>query len=361
MIIAMVIKNLVAKEIFEQSGYSAPEQTAAVKMDANENPFALQEPLKRRLRERMRGIDLNRYPAAGAPVLRERFAKYYGVKKNMIMPGNGSDELIQMLCMTMKGRIKGVLVPVPTFSMYKIIAINTGNNVVEVPLDKRFDLDVEAITDRIRDNFPALIFLSSPNSPTGNIFSRGKVEAIIKKTPGLVVIDEAYGAFSGRSLISLIKKYDNVVFLKTLSKLGMASIRMGFLIGNPDIIAQLDKVRLPYNVNSLSQAAAGFFLDYEGEFFKQIKEIIQRREELYRGLKEIEWIRPYSSLANFIFFSCAFDSNRIYNNLVAEGIAVKNLNLPPLTPNCIRVTVGSKKENDVLLKALKNMTPERGE
>ncbi|MFA5321539.1 MAG: histidinol-phosphate transaminase [Smithella sp.] len=353
----MVIRDLVAKEIYKQSAYSAPQQTVAIKLDANENPFAIQEPLKRRLRERLRGVDLNRYPAAGAPGLRERFAKYYGVKKSMIMPGNGSDELIQILCMAMKGRIKGVLVPVPTFSMYKIIAVNTGNRVVEVPLDKKFDLDVEAITGRIKDNFPALIFLSSPNSPTGNIFSRGKIEAIIKKTPGVVVIDEAYGAFSGRSLISLTKKYDNVIFLKTLSKLGMASIRMGFLIGNQDIIAQLDKVRLPYNVNSLSQAAAGFFLDYKGEFSKQIKEIIKRREELYRGLKDIQWIKPYPSRANFIFFSCAFDSNRIYNNLVVKGIAVKNLNLPPLIPDCIRVTVGSKKENEAFLEVLKSITP----
>jgi histidinol-phosphate aminotransferase len=354
----MKIRDLVTKDIFEQSGYVASEITEAIKMDANENPFTIQEPLKRVLREKMRAVDLNRYPAAGAPELRERFAKYFGVKRNMIMPGNGSDELIQILCMALKGRIKGVLVPVPTFSMYKIIAVNTGNRVAEVPLDKKFDLDVEAITARIKYNFPALVFLSCPNSPTGNIFSRDRIESVIKKTSGVVVIDEAYGAFSGRSLISLLKKYDNVIFLKTLSKLGMASIRLGFLIGQPDIIAQLDKVRLPYNVNSLSQVAAGFFMDNEGEFSKQIKEIIQRRDELYKGLKKIKWIRPYPSRANFIFFSCAFDSNRIYNKLVAEGIVVKNLNIPLLMPNCIRVTVGNKKENEAFLKALKKVTPE---
>jgi histidinol-phosphate aminotransferase len=306
----------------------------------------------------MSRVDLNRYPAAGAPELRERFAKYFGVKKNMIMTGNGSDELIQILCMALKGKIKGVLVPVPTFSMYKIIAVNTGNKVVEVPLDKKFDLDVEAMTGRIKKDFPALIFLSSPNSPTGNIFNRGKIETIIKKAPGVVVIDEAYGAFSGQSMISLLKKYDNVIFLKTLSKLGMASIRFGFLIGNPDIIAQLDKVRLPYNVNSLSQIAAGFFLDYEREFFKQIKEITKRREELYRGLKEIKWVKVYPSRSNFIFFSCAFDSNRVYKKLAMEGIAVKNLHCPPLMTNCIRVTVGNRKENEAFLKVLKSITPE---
>jgi len=357
----MVIRNLIASEIFRQNGYIAQEVAGAIKMDANENPFGMGEPLKRKLLGRMNGIDFNRYPAAGSPALRERFAGYFGVKKDMILPGNGSDELIQTLCLTLKGKIRGVLVPVPTFSMYKIIAVNTGNKVVEVPLDKNFDLDAKAIISKITNNFPAIIFLSCPNSPTGNLFSQSKIEAIIRKTPGVVVIDEAYGAFSGQTMLPLIRKYNNVIFLKTLSKLGMASMRMGFLIGNKDLVAQLDKVRLPYNINSLSQTAAGFFLDYNKEFSNQIKEITKRRTELYRGLKQIKWIKAYPSRANFIFFSCAFDSNRIYNRLVSEGIMVKNLNVPPLMTNCMRVTVGSKKENDAFLKALKNITPERGE
>jgi len=356
----MNIKDLIAREIYRQSGYVAPEQSGAVKLDSNENPFSIQEPLKRILTEKILGVDLNRYPEAGSPELRERFAEYYGVKKNMIMPGNGSDELIQILCMTVRGRIKGVLVPVPTFSMYKIIALNTGCRVIEVPLDKKFDLDVDAITANIKSNFPALIFLSCPNSPTGNLFNRARIEAVIRKTPGLVVIDEAYGAFCGPSLLPLLKKYDNVIFLKTVSKLGMASIRLGFLIGHPDMIAQLDKVRLPYNINALSQTAAGFFLDHQDEFTKQIKEITVRRDELYQGLKTIKWIKAYPSRANFIFFSCAFDSNRIYNKLVEKGIIVKNLNLPPLMTNCIRVTVGTKKENEAFLKALQDIAPERG-
>lgn len=349
----MVIRDLVAKNIFEQSSYVVPEASGLIKMDANENPFSIQEPLKKKLLERISKIDLNRYPAAGALPLCGQFARYYDVKKDMIMPGNGSDELIQILCLAMRGRINGVLIPVPAFSMYKIISVNTGNKVVEVPLDKKFDLDVDAITGKIKNNFPALVFLSVPNSPTGNLFSIRKIETVIKKAPGLVVIDEAYAGFSGQTLLPLLKKYDNVIFLKTLSKLGMASIRLGFLIGNPDIIAQLNKVRLPYNINALSQVAANFFLDNKAEFSKQIKEITGNREELYRNLCKIPGIRPYPSLANFIFFSCAFDSNRIYNNLLAQGIMVKNLN-GPFTPDCMRVTVGAKRENEAFLKALKS-------
>jgi histidinol-phosphate aminotransferase len=351
----MKISDLVAKGIWKQSGYIAPEVTGTIKMDANENPLSLQEPLKKKLMEAMSRIDLNRYPVAGAPELRERFAQYYSVDKDMVMLGNGSDELIQTLCLTLKGKVNGVLVPVPAFSMYKIIAVNTGNKVVEVPLDKKFNLDSDAIIGRMKADFPALVFLSYPNAPTGNLFSRDKIEDIIKKTPGIVVIDEAYASFSGRTLLPLLKKYDNVVFLNTLSKLGLASMRLGLLIGNRDIVAQLDKVRLPYNINSLSQVAANFFLDYQDEFSEQIKEIVQRREELYRGLKEIAGIKLYPTQANFIFFSCSFDSNRIYRNLVAEGIIVKNLNIPPLMPNCMRVTVGNRKENEAFLRALQRV------
>jgi len=357
---AMILKDIVNKEIFKQRGYMAPEVTGAIKMDANENPFTIQEPLKRKLFEKMARIDLNRYPVAGAPELREGFAQYYGVDKDMIMPGNGSDELIQILCLALQGKIKGVMVPVPAFSMYKIIAANTGNKVVEVPLNKNFDLDCDAIIDKVKENFPALVFLSYPNAPTGNLFSRAKIETIIKKSPGMVVIDEAYASFSGQTLLPLLKKYDNLIFLKTLSKLGLASMRLGFLIGNKEIVAQLDKVRLPYNVNSLSQIAASFFLDYQDEFSRQVEEIIKRREELYLGLQKIAGIKPFPSQANFIFFSCAFDSDRIYKQLVAEGIVVKNLNIPPLIPNCMRVTVGNRKENDSFLRVLKSVIPEQG-
>jgi histidinol-phosphate aminotransferase len=358
----MIIKDIIAKEIFEQSGYVAPVYSTvnAIRLDANENPFRIQESLKKKLFEKMSRIDFNRYPVAGSPVLRELFAGYFDVGRDMIMPGNGSDELIQVLCLALKGRIKGVLVPVPTFAMYKIIGVNTGNEVVEVPLDANYDIDVEAMLDKITPDFPALIFLSYPNSPTGNLFSCDKIEAILKKTPGLVVADEAYGAFAGNTLVPLLKKYDNLIILKTLSKLGMASMRLGFMIGNRDIIAELDKVRLPYNINSLSQIAGKFFLDYQMEFAWQVQEIVKRREELYLALKDVSGIKPYPSRANFIYFSCNFDSNRIYECLATAAIYIKNLNKPPQMTNFMRVTVGNLEENAAFVRALKGCISELG-
>jgi len=355
----MIFRDIISKEILEQSGYIAPEQTGEIKMDANENPFSIQEPLKKRLLEEMGKVNLNRYPEAGAPKLRDRFARFYGVNKDMVVLGNGSDELIQTLCMTLKGKVNGVLVPAPTFVMYKIIAVNTGNKVLEVRLDENFDLDIDAMLDKIKSTFPSLVFLSYPNSPTGNLFNRDKIEAIIKKTSGVVVIDEAYADFSGQTLLPWLKKYDNLVFLNTLSKLGLASMRLGLLIANSDIIAQLDKVRLPYNVNCLSEIAANFFLDNQDEFSRQVLQIVKSRAELYSGLKEIAGIKPYPSSANFIFFSCTFDSDRIYNKITADGIIIKNLNTK-LTPNCMRVTVGNPKENKAFLKSLKSAVSELG-
>jgi len=358
----MIIKDLVAKEIFEQVGYAAPAYSPGfpIRLDANESPFRLQEPLKKKLLEEMGKFDLNRYPVAGSPGLRERFAGYFGVDRDMVMPGNGSDELIQILCLTLKGKTNGVLVPVPTFVMYKIIAVNTGNKVVEVPLDSNFDLDTDAMLGKMEKNFPALVFLSYPNSPTGNLFSFDKIEAILKESPGVVVVDEAYGAFAGDTVVPLLKKYNNLIVLKTLSKVGMASMRLGFLIGNKDIIAELDKVRLPYNINSLSQTAANFFLDYQVEFDTQVQEVIKRREELYLALQKISGIKPYYSRANFIYFSCIFDSDRIYANLTAAGIFVKNLNKPPRMKNCMRVTVGNHEENATFIQALKSVISELG-
>lgn len=348
----MNLQNLVNDKIYEQKGYVAPEVSVAVKLDANESPFSLSNRLNKKLLEAFGKIKLNRYPEAGALALRERFARYFGISQDMIMLGNGSDELIQLLCLTLKGRIKGVMVPVPTFAMYKIISVNMGQEVVEVPLDKKYDLNLDVMISNMKPDFPALVYLSYPNSPTGNCFSKVKIETIIKKSPGIVVVDEAYAAFSGESLLPLIKKYDNLVILKTLSKVGLAAMRLGFLIGNRELLAQIDKVRLPYNINSLSQVAAGFFLDYQKEFSRHVSEIVARREELAQGIKDIDKIKSFPSKTNFIFFSCAFDSDRVYEQLVSKGIAVKNLNSALMT-NCMRVTVGNRKENNAFLKALK--------
>lgn len=351
----MDIKTLIRKEVFEQQGYRTDITSCTIKMDAMENPFTLSPFLKDKLSEEFIKVPLNRYPELGALTIRKRFAEHYGVGEDTIMIGNGSDELIQILCTALADSASVVMVPAPTFVMYRIIALNTGRTVIEVPLDAAFDLDLDAMCHCLTTKTPALVFISSPNNPTGNCFSEKKIETIIEKSMGIVVIDEAYSSFSGKTLLPLLKKYENLAILKTLSKVGLAAMRIGFLIGAPPLVRELDKVRLPYNINALSQVAAGFYIDHIDMFVNQTKEVIERREELLKALSKIKRIYPYSSEANFIFFSCDFDTDHVYRSLIHEGILIKNLNGPGILKNCMRVTVGNREENEQFLKALKKV------
>ncbi len=351
----MDINNLIRKEVLKQEGYRADITSCHIKLDANENPFTIPPYLKENLFEEMKKVFLNRYPEPGAIHIRRRFAKYFSVDEDMIMIGNGSDELIQILCSALVVSSSVVMVPVPTFVMYRIIALNAGHVVEEVPLNTSFDLDPDTILEQVIAKSPVLIFLSYPNSPTGNCFNEGIVEAIIEASTGIVVIDEAYGSFARKTLLPLSKKYDNVVILKTLSKVGLAAMRIGFLIGSPSLVRELDKVRLPYNINALSQISAVFYLNHIDIFLSQTNEIIERREELLNALKKIEGIHPYPSNANFIFFSCDFDTDRVYKSLIQQGVLIKNLNSPGILKNCMRVTVGNREENEEFLKSLRKI------
>ena len=351
----MDVRTLIKKEVREQEGYRADMMPYRTKMDANESPFTLPPLLKRELFKEMKNVALNRYPEPGAPLIRKRFAGHYGVSHDMIMLGNGSDELIHILCTALISSSSSVMIPTPTFVMYRIIASITGYSVAEVPLTASFDLNLDAMLTRISEDAPVLTFISYPNNPTSNCFSENSIAAIIEASPGIVVVDEAYGGFAGKTFLPLLKKYDNLVILKTLSKVGLASMRIGFLIGSPSLVHELDKVRLPYNINALSQVTAGFYLDHIDIFLDQTREIIASREELLGSLGNIAGVHPYPSDANFIFFSCNFDTDNIHFLLAKEGILIKNLNSPGILKNCMRVTVGSREENKEFLKVLKKI------
>ena len=352
----MNFKDLIRKEILSQTAYPAQVPACKIRLDANENPFTLPASLKNGIFEAMKKIELNRYPEAGSHRLRARFAEYYGVEEDMLMIGNGSDELIQILCTALTGQIMDVIIPVPTFAMYRISALNNGHRVIGVPLDASFDLDLDVILSHLATTKTTpLIFLSYPNNPTGNCFSRQKIETILEQAKGIVVVDEAYSPFSGKSFLPFLSRYENLVILKTLSKVGLAAMRIGFLVGPAPLIHELDKVRLPYNINALSQVAAGFYLDNEKTFLEQTEEIIGMREELFEALKEVEGIHPYPSEANFIFFSCDFDLDSVYSTFLEKGILIKAFNTPGIAERCMRVTVGNHKENEEFLAALKNI------
>ncbi|MBI5196350.1 MAG: histidinol-phosphate transaminase [Nitrospirae bacterium] len=341
----MNIKKLVKPNIRSLSAYEAKDIACAVKLDANESPysaFSVQKKFQ----------TLNRYPDPEAKALRKLIAREFSLRPENILHGNGSDELIYYLITTFGGP---VLYPVPTFSMYGIISQALGEKKIEIPLDKEFDLDLEKILNAIKKYKPKLIFLSSPNNPTGNCFSSDKILKILSLFTvhcSLVVVDEAYHPFAGdKSFTPMLKDYKNLVILRTLSKIGLAGLRVGFLLADKNIVNEVNKVRLPFNLNSLSQTIASDALKDKALIKSYIRTIVKEREKLFNKLSEIKGISPCPSEANFILFKTE-NPAKIYKGLLKKGVLVRNLN--GVVKGCLRVTVGTPEENRVFLRALKN-------
>ena len=354
----MDIRALIKEEILAQKAYHVDPTSCRIKLDANENPLAIPEKLRARLSALLASIPLNRYPEAGSVRLASRFAKAFGVGEDQVMIGNGSDELIQILCTALARPGAGIMIPVPTFAMYRITGVNTGLRVTEVPLDGAFDLDLAAMREKAASRPPALTFLAYPNNPTGNCFSRERIETVLREASGIVVVDEAYFHFAEKTFLSGVGRQENLVILRTLSKVGFAAMRVAILIGAPALVHELNKVRLPYNLNSLSQAAAGFYLDNEEAFLEQAEKIRRWRGELFSALEAIPGIHPRPTDANFIFFSCDFDADRVYSKLRERGILIRNFNSPGAMRGFMRVTVGTREENVEFSEVLRNILTE---
>jgi histidinol-phosphate aminotransferase len=356
----MDVTRIVKGEVLDQEAYQIDDRVCRIKLDANENPYSLPEDLSLRLFEYLRSFPLNRYPAPGSPELRRRFAEKFGIGEDMLIIGNGSDELIQML-LTALPSSGSVLIPSPTFAMYKISAINTGHEVIEIPLDEAFDLRTEEILHALAEETPSIVFLSYPNNPTGNCFDGERIEKIIEASDGIVVVDEAYFDFSGNTFLPLLERFDNLVILRTLSKVGLAALRVGILVGQPSLVHELNKVRLPYNLNTLSQAAVHFYIDHEDEFMKQVETIVEGRAGLFRELENIEGIKPYPTDSNFILFSCLREKDSVYEKLIERDILIKNFGSSGILKDCMRVTLGTDDENKEFLRALREAVRQLGE
>ncbi len=257
--------------------------------------------------------------------------------------------------MTLAGSGRTVLAPEPSFSMYPMIATFVGMKYVGVPLRRNdFALDMGAMLAAIEQHQPVLIFLSYPNNPTGNLLEEAQVVEIIKAAPGLVVVDEAYTAFAEGSLMGRMAEFDNLLVMRTLSKLGLAGLRLGFLMGPPAWLQEFDKLRLPYNINVLTQASARFALTH-GELFEvQTRQIRQDREMLWQQLEALEGIHPFPSHANFILFRVpAGRALELFEGIKARGVLIRNLHgSSPLLEDCLRVTVGTPDENSAFITAL---------
>lgn len=350
----MDIKKFVRPNIRSLSAYEAKEIPCTVKLDANESPYGFKKVFKI-----LKTIETNRYPDPEAKSLKKLISRYFGVRPENILHGNGSDELIYYLIMTFGGP---VLYPIPTFSMYGIISQTISEKRIEIPLDREFDLDMNSMIEAIRREKPKLIFLSSPNNPTGNCFSSDRIFKIIDLTSSLVtrhsslslvVVDEAYQPFSSKKgFLPLLKDYKNLVIMRTLSKIGLAGLRVGFLLADKEIINEVNKVRLPFNLNSLSQTIATEMLKDKKFLQSHIKSITSERKKLFNELTKMKGVSPYPSEANFILFKIK-NPDGIYKGLLKEGVLVRNMR--GVVNSCLRVTVGTPGENRIFLKALKEV------
>ena len=347
-------QDLIRPEILALKAYHVADASGMIKLDAMENPYSLPEDLRKLAAGLAHDAPLNRYPDPQAEGLRHVIRTRMGVPEGaQILFGNGSDEIIQLLAMAVARPGAPILAPEPPFVMYRMIATFCGLHYVGVPLTEDFALDADEMVLRIEQHDPALVFIAYPNNPTGTLFDAESLARVLHAASGLVVIDEAYHAFAGSSYLGELARHPNLLVMRTLSKLGLAALRLGFVAGAPKWLEQIDKLRLPYNINSLTQAIAARLIENVDRLNEQASQIVTARGQLFHALADMPEVRAWPSHANFILFRVP-DAPRTFDRLKRHGVLIKNLHgSHPMLDNCLRVTVGTPAENATFLNALR--------
>ncbi len=347
------IRERVRKEVQDLVPYDTHPYPNVIRMDLNENPYPFPPQIMEEILTNLNGDTFTRYPDPGAVELRAALARYNGVEPDNLLVGNGSDELIQLLYLTFGGTDCKVLVPVPTFSMFKINAQITGTQVVELPLAEGFRVPIDQLLAKDREIKPGIIVLVSPNNPTGTTLPQEDIYRVLDETDALVVVDEAYFEFNRETVVTSLSRYPNLIVLRTFSKaFGLAGLRVGYLMANQPVIREFNKIKQPFNANSFSQLSARIALKYPELFAEQIDMIIGERERLLLGLQKLEGVEVFPSQSNFILFKPPIDSQVIYRELLQSGILIRDLGRATGLTNCMRVTVGKKEENRLFLEKL---------
>jgi len=350
------VARWIRPEFFDNKAYRVPPPEDVIKLDANESPYPWPNDLKAAWLDRLNALELNRYPDAPATELRNTIRETWNIPDQFdTLVANGSDECIHVTATGVGGAGRVIMAPTPTFVVYERAAAAVGSEFVGVPLTENFELDAGVMIDAIRKHNPACTYYAWPNNPTGNLFDRDTLNEVIANTDGLAIVDEAYGAFSGESYLDDLDDYDNVVIMRTLSKSGMAGLRLGVLIGDPAWINEFHKVRMPYNVNSLSQESAAFALENEGVFNAIAKEMNDERDVLMQKFQALDGLEVFPSDANFFLIrvSSAPGVEGVHGGLLARGISIKSFHKPdsPLD-SCLRVSIGTPEENTKLVAAM---------
>ncbi len=335
--------------------YTLTPRVTPVKVDQNENPFELPEAIKERVLARALRRPWGRYPDFDPAELREALARHSGWKADGILAGNGSNEMIEALLLSTVGEGTPVIIPEPTFTLYALMTTVIGGRPVRVPLGAQFEYDVEGLCDARRESAAPVTVVCTPNNPTGNLLRPVDIARLCEAGDGLVVIDEAYHEFAGVSAVPLLAEHPNLIVLRTFSKaLGMAGLRLGYLLAAPELVREINKARLPYNINFFTQAAALEALAAYAPLAANVERLVTLRAELLSALGELSGIVAYPSHANFILLECRSVAPAVvFDALLARGVLVRDVSSYPRLGRCLRLSVGTGAENRTVLEALR--------
>jgi histidinol-phosphate aminotransferase len=358
------LSEILCPALAELSSYTPHAGNYEVRLDANEAPELLTAAARKRLAEVAAGVTWERYPDATASLLRQALAGYCGVSAEEILVGDGSDEIITMLLSALsqpRDRADGavIMTTTPTFVMYRMSARVRGQRVLEVPLDANWDIALDSMVRGIELTPPNVIFLATPNNPTGNLVNRERLERLIQAAPkSLIVIDEAYIPYSDGDQLDLYRRYENVAVMRTLSKIGFAALRVGWLIGRPQLLAEIDKVRLPYNLNSVAQALGRLAVtELAPEIRSIVATVVAERERVSRALSALSGITVTPSQANFLWFRSERPAAELFQGLAERGVLVRSFHQRGgRLAQQLRVTIGTAAENDRFLGCLRELT-----
>ena len=360
---ASTLQNVFRDDVRAMHAYHVQDAAGFIKLDAMENPFSLPPALQAELGQRLGAVALNRYPGPRILELHKALRTHAGIPAEMgLVLGNGSDELISLLSVACAKPGATVLAPLPGFVMYAMSAQLAGLKFVDVPLTPDFELDPAAMVAAVRQHRPALTYIAYPNNPTANLWDDDAIEQVVQAVAdegcGLVILDEAYQPFASQSYLGRLATRPHVLLMRTLSKFGLAGVRLGYMFGRADLIEQVDKVRPPYNISVLNTEAALFALEHAPEFERQAATIKAERERLLAALAAMPGARAYPSQANMILVRVN-DPAGVFSALKARGILIKNVaGMHELLAHCVRLTVGLPSENDALIAALTDLLRE---
>jgi histidinol-phosphate aminotransferase len=344
----------VKERVLEVPAYKLQAFEAEVKLNQNENPYDFPDDLKQEAFRRFREKSWCRYPDFVPDRLRARLAEVSGWVKDGILVGNGSNELLQAVLMVLVKEQTPVVVPSPTFTVYGLIAQILGARVVQAPLNADMSYNTDVMLDRAEECDARLVVICTPNNPTGSLLEEKDLERFLGRFAGYVLLDEAYYEFCGRTGVKYLDAHPRLIITRTFSKaMGMAGLRLGYLLAHPDLAAEIAKAKLPYNVNQFSLTVAEVALDHCERFRPAIHAILSERERLGRELAVLPEVRVFPTAANFFLFELPIPPRSVFQELHNEGILVRDVSAYPMLSRCLRVTVGKPEENDRFLASLR--------